>query len=73
MKTILPIRRFDYSLLYLSENYILLSAFNLYRCVGVSVLDFRIVEFLPPMHPLCFLDKLRCRFAYVPKLNKGLK
>lgn len=48
----------------LHENDTALSALNPYRRVGVGVLDFRIVEFLP-MHPLCFLDKLRCRFALV--------
>lgn len=48
----------------LHENYTALSALNPYRRVGVGVLDFRIVELLP-MLPLCFLDKLRCRFPIV--------
>ena len=48
----------------LHENDTALSALNLYWRVGVGVLDFRIVELLP-MHPLCFLDKQRCRFALV--------
>ena len=52
----------------LHENDTALSALNLYWRVGVGVLDFRIVELLP-MHPLCFLDKLRCRFALVSHLN----
>ena len=52
----------------LHENDTALSALNLYWRVGVDILDFRIVEFLP-MHPLCFLDKLRCRFPMVGHLK----
>ena len=52
----------------LHENDTALSALNPYRRVGVDILDFRIVKLLP-MHPLCFLDKLRCRFALVSHLN----
>ena len=48
----------------LHENDTALSALNLYWRMGVDILNFRIVELLP-MHPLCFLDKLRCRFAMV--------
>ena len=48
----------------LHENDTALSALNLYWRVGVDILDFRIVKLLP-MHPLCFLDKLRCRFPMV--------
>ena len=53
----------------LHENDTALSALNPYWRVGVDILDFRIVELLP-MHPLCFLDKLRCRFPVVIHIGK---
>lgn len=53
----------------LHENDTALSALHLYWRVGINVLDFRIVEILP-MHPLCFLDKLRCRFPLFFSLFK---
>ena len=53
----------------LHENDTALSALNLYWRVGVDILDFRIVKLLP-MHPLCFLDKLRCRFPLFFSLFK---
>ena len=55
-------RKVTYWLLH--ENDTALSALYLYWRMGVDILNFRIVELLP-MHPLCFLDKLRCRFASV--------
>ena len=48
----------------LHENDTALSALNLYWRVGVDILDFRIVKLLP-MRPLCFLNKLWCRFPLV--------
>ena len=52
----------------LHKNNTALSALYLYWRMGVDILNFRIVE-LFPMHPLCFLDKLQCRFALVSHLN----
>ena len=52
----------------LHENDTALSTLNLYWRVGVDVHDFRIVENLP-MHPLCFLGKLRCRFPHTLQLS----
>ena len=48
----------------LHENDTALPTLNLYRRVDVDVLNFRIIE-LHPMRPLCFLNKLWCRFPLV--------
>ena len=43
------------------------STLNLYWCMGIDILDFRIVEILP-MHLLCFLDKTVVPFPDIQEL-----